>query len=122
MGYFLVKGRRLMKRPTPLASNHVAPPSVVPLVVPPGLPDMQPSPQPPTHPTCSLIKPIPSSSTFLCGSVIGIRFQLWPPSVVFRIAAAVSFSRDTNPICGVRNWIFQPHSPVRKLIPEFCSL
>src|SRR6185295_5145812 len=110
-----------MNWPISLAPNHVAPPSVVLLLIPSGEPSSRLCPQPPTQPTCSLMKPTPSRSEFFCGSLTSIRFQDCPPLLVFKMAAPSGFSSDTKPIWGVRNWIFQPHSPLGKAMPEFSS-
>src|ERR1044072_241193 len=89
---------------------HDLPPSTVMLFKRPS----NLSPHPPTQPDCRSTNPTPSRSTLIdlpALLTIGMRRQVSPPSVVFKIAAAVKFSSETNPVMASRNWIFQPHSP-----------
>src|SRR6516225_8125765 len=102
------KRKRLRNSPTSLASRQLLPPSTValvnPLVKPPG-------PQPPTQPRFASMNPIPSRLVLPWASLIFSRVLVLPPSVVFRIAPASKFSKETKPRSLRRNWIFQPHSP-----------
>src|SRR5580704_5635452 len=59
------------------------------------------SAHPPTQPDCPSTKPTPSRSVLIELpelSTIGRRTQVSPPSVVFKIAAVVKFSNETNPV------------------------
>src|SRR5947209_180088 len=72
---------------------HVLPPSAVTLLKRPS----KLSPHPPTQPDCPSMKPTPSRSVLIdlpALSTMGTRTQVSPPSVVFRIAAVVKFSRE----------------------------
>src|SRR5436189_1656639 len=74
---------------------HVLPPSTVMLLKRPS----KLSPHPPTQPLCPSMKPTHSRSVLIALpelSTIGRRTQVSPPSVVFRIAALVKFSSETN--------------------------
>src|ERR1700712_2092571 len=81
---------------------HDLPPSTVRLLKRPS----KLSPHPPTQPDCASTKPTPSRSMLIdlpALSAIGIRTQVAPPSVVFRIAAVLKFSSETNPVMASRN-------------------